>query len=105
MGKPEDVHASCASTCSTLSVEDFVALLIRCGFVLSVYGLLSDWYTKTNCSVGPVYTLWINPIYGVDGCTLTQNACDEESIIDIRMPETEEEFRILCRALGVELNA
>jgi hypothetical protein len=96
-------EGSGAMPCSTLSAEHFVLLLQQNGFEFC--NRMCAW-GKDNSSVGPVYRLWVNPYVGCDGCTITQkHGFVECSAVDIRMPETEEEFWTLCRALGVELDA
>ena len=93
--------ASCPSRCSTLQPDEFDHLLVRCGF--NPHG--SNWWVKESSGVGPIFNLRIAPKFGCDGCCVQQRTVYGNSVVDIRMPETEQEFRVLCLALGVELNA
>ena len=98
----KDVDEGLGGThCSTLRPDEFCALLVLCGF--EPHG--SNWFVKESSSVGPIYNLRIAPNFGCDGCCVQQRTAGGNSVVDIRMPETDREFRILCLALGVELNA
>lgn len=86
---------------STLNPEQFHELLIACGFAR--HG--SNWFVKSSSGVGPIFNLRIAPLFGCDGCCVQQITPAGNSVVDIPMPETEHQFRTLCMALSVELDA
>ena len=99
--KKDDDRDSVAIHCSTLQPDEFSSLLVSCGF--EQHG--SNWFVKRCNGVGPVYNLRIAPNFGCDGCCVQQRTTGVDSVVDILMPTTEQEFRTLCMALGIELNA
>jgi len=64
----------------------------------------SSWFVKESGGAGPIFSLRINLIFGCDGCSVQQTTSGKDSEVDILMPANEGQLRILCLALGVNLN-